>query len=202
MKKKYGYLLKKQRKDKGITQKELAILIGCSVATIKNIENKEHIPNIAILKAYKKIFPSINNSIDEILKETNKIKISHKPIIISKQKENSNFFEFDIKNIDQEVKNKIKEYDDLKRLINVKRIEYEALERTSGVRSRITWACIDIQKSDTSKMIEIVNIFNMAESSRKKECLPALEQLWKHFKRFEIQLEKLINDNKGEIYYE
>lgn len=193
MDKNYGEIFKKHRKIKGLTQSEVAILTGYSIATIKNIENKNHIPNIDILKAYKRVIPSLNKTIDEMLKVPKR----------TASKSSSEYTEkIDMKYLDEEVKNKLEELEEIKRLLLMKRMEYEALERTSGVRSRLTWACIDIQKNDASKITEITNIFNLADPRQQKECLPAIMQLWKHFVKFQRQLEELINENKGEIQYE
>ncbi len=156
-----------------------------SISTVKDIENKNHIPNIKILKTYKKIIPSLKETIDEI---------------IGLNKKNSD--KFIITNIDKELLNKIEELENLNRKILMKEKEYEVLERTSGVRSRLTWACIEMQKSNASKFEEIESIYRLANIRQQKECLPAMEQLLIHLNKFQTRLISLINENRGEIVYE
>lgn len=81
-------------------------------------------------------------------------------------------------------------------------MEYEKLERTSGVRSKVVWSCIDIQKYTSSKIIELISIYNMANDKNQRECLPAINQLSIHLEEFSKQLKRAVNAKitEGEIY--
>ena len=81
---------------------------------------------------------------------------------------------------------------------NQKKFEYEKLERTSGVRSKVTWACIDIQQHLSNKLIEIGNIYNFSDESIRNELARSLKQLVIHLRKFADNLDDILanNDNK------
>lgn len=56
--------LKELRKDKGVTQKEVALAIGCSTGNYARYERGEHEPDIATLKSLSTYF---QKSIDYIV---------------------------------------------------------------------------------------------------------------------------------------
>lgn len=94
-------------------------------------------------------------------------------------------------------KRKRKELEELERKIKLKRFEYEKLERTSGARSKITWACIDIQKFNSEKITEIINILGIIDVESRKKAYPALKQLHIHLESFSenIKSYKRIRNN-------
>lgn len=77
-----------------------------------------------------------------------------------------------------------------------KRFEYEKLERTSGARSKVTWACIDIQKYLSNKLIEIGNIYNLSDESIRNELARPLKQLAIHLRKFADNLDEITNNDK------
>lgn len=84
--------------------------------------------------------------------------------------------------------------EELERKIKLKRFEYEKLERTSGARSKITWACIDIQKFNSEKITEIINILGIIDVESRKKAYPALKQLHIHLESFSENIKKVIKE--------
>lgn len=93
-----------------------------------------------------------------------------------------------------DLKEKRKELEELERKIKLKRFEYEKLERTSGARSKITWACIDIQKFNSEKITEIINILGIIDDASRKKAYPALKQLHVHLESFSENIKKVIKE--------
>lgn len=93
-----------------------------------------------------------------------------------------------------DLREKRKELEELERKIKLKRFEYEKLERTSGARSKITWACIDIQKFNSEKITEIINILGIIDVESRKKAYPALKQLHIHLESFSENIKKVIKE--------
>lgn len=75
--------IKEYRKNKGLTQKEIAKLIGIGVATFKKIENNNHIPSIEILKKILKLKglrKETRETINKIITEKSKNSLTYKKI--------------------------------------------------------------------------------------------------------------------------
>ena len=110
------------------------------------------------------------------------------------------------KNVDSNIILKKDELKDLEEKIDRLNLEYkekqflyEKLERTSGVRSKITWACIDIQRYLSDKIIEIGNIFNMADQKSQVNSLIALKQLSIHLKRMTATIDDIVENTSDVI---
>lgn len=123
------------------------------------------------------------------------------PISILKKMAKNNFF--DVKNIvntefsdiEKKIKNKKEELEKLDYELYLKKLEYEKLERTSGARSKITWACIDIQKYLSNKIIEIGSIYNLADKTIRLTSANALKQLSIHLKTLATNVDDIVNNN-------
>lgn len=130
------------------------------------------------------------------------------PISILKKMAKNNFF--DVKNIvntefsdiEKKIKNKKEELEKLDYELYLKKLEYEKLERTSGARSKITWACIDIQKYLSNKIIEIGSIYNLADKTIRLTSANALKQLSIHLKTLATNVDDIVNNNNNEINME
>lgn len=124
------------------------------------------------------------------------------PISILKKMAKNNFF--DVKNIvntefsdiEKKIKNKKEELEKLDYELYLKKLEYEKLERTSGARSKITWACIDIQKYLSNKIIEIGSIYNLADKTIRLTSANALKQLSIHLKTLATNVDDIVNNNE------
>ena len=138
-------------------------------------ENKE-------LKEKIKTLEDSNNLLSNKNREANEIKNADSNIILKKE---------ELKDLEEKIDRLNLEYKE-------KQFLYEKLERTSGVRSKITWACIDIQKYLSEKIIEIGNIFNMADQKSQVSSLMALKQLSIHLKRMTATIDDIV-ENTSDI---
>ena len=123
------------------------------------------------------------------------------PVSILKKMAKNNFFDVknivntEFSNIEKKIKNKTEELEKLDYELYLKKLEYEKLERTSGARSKITWACIDIQKYLSNKIIEIGSIYNLADKTIRLTSANALKQLSIHLKTLATNVDDIINNN-------
>jgi hypothetical protein len=63
----------------------------------------------------------------------------------------------------------------------------------------VTWACIDIQKYLSNKLIEIGNIYNLSDESIRNELARPLKQLAIHLRKFADNLDEITNNDKKSI---
>ena len=123
------------------------------------------------------------------------------PVSILKKMAKNNFFDVknivntEFSNIEKKIKNKKEELEKLDYELYLKKLEYEKLERTSGARSKITWACIDIQKYLSNKIIEIGSIYNLADKTIRLTSANALKQLSIHLKTLATNVDDIVNNN-------
>lgn len=123
------------------------------------------------------------------------------PVSILKKMAKNNFFNIkntvtiEFSNIEKEIKNKKEELEKLDYELYLKKLEYEKLERTSGARSKITWACIDIQKYLSNKIIEIGSIYNLSDKTIRLTSTNALKQLSIHLKTLAANVDDIVNSN-------
>ena len=167
-----GSLLNKKNvvQNKIINNQKIDILL---ISTLE--ENKE-------LKEKIKILEDSNILLSNENKEVRETKNVDSNIILKKD---------ELKDLEEKIDRLNLEYKE-------KQFLYEKLERTSGVRSKITWACIDIQRYLSDKIIEIGNIFNMADQKSQVSSLIALKQLSIHLKRMTATIDDIV-ENTSDI---
>ena len=171
-----GEILKEKRITIGYTQKSLAHKIGISNKHLSDIECSRKPLSQKLLNKFKLIF-NFND---------NELKILEKPER-----------EYDTFELDLEIKRKKELLLQIETEIKFKRLEFEKLERTSGIRSKITWGSIEIQKIVGSKIIEIINLYSLANRANQQECIPALKQLVIYLDTFSQKIKKMILEREG-----
>ncbi|XGU46183.1 helix-turn-helix domain-containing protein [Fusobacterium necrophorum subsp. funduliforme] len=168
--------LKLKMEEQKITQEDMAKKLGIKKKSFQNyISGTSNIPKNILKKLYKKGFLK-----DVIPKDLEMKKISNSRTI-----NNKDFYE----KTTRELKKTLAE---LEMRIKTKQFEYEKLERTSGAKSKITWACIDIQKYLSGKIIEIGNIYSMSDNVTQISSSKALKQLSYHLKKFATNIDDIV----------
>ncbi|MDY4011361.1 MAG: hypothetical protein SOY60_06815 [Fusobacterium gastrosuis] len=164
---KFKQEIKQKMKEKEISQDKLAKILNIKKKSLQTYLSKNNpIPILLIDKLKKMGF--ISNQKEE-----------RKKSIIS---------EIKIKELEEKIKKLEIEY-------KIRKMEFEKLERTSGARSQITWACIDIQKYISSKIIEIGNIYNLADRNVQITSSNALKQLSNHLKKLANNIDEIVIKN-------
>ncbi len=163
-----GESIKEKRNENKMTQSQLAEKLGISFKYLSDIETGRRFPSETLLK-----------KIVTLLKITT----------VKKKKKDYSKIELDLL---KEIKEKKKILEEINQQIKIKSFEYDKLERTTGVRSKVTWLCIEMQKKMAESITEILSIYNISTPEQQKSMLPALEQLG-------IHIEKLSNHFKANL---
>lgn len=173
-----GKNIKKFRIEKKLTQKKLAEKLQISHKYLSDIETGRRVPSESLIKKINNFFELPKS--DEIKKDTAEYIIFKTEIL-------------------REINEKSKVLSDIEQQIKIKKSQYEKLERTTGVRSKITWLCIETQKKIAENMTEIIATYNLADCESQKLTIPALKQLVFHLKNIEENLIRLISNDTLEV---
>lgn len=166
-----GEVIKEQRKKIKLTQLQLANEVGVSYKYISDVETGRKIPSDTLLTKLSKV---LEIEIEKEKKDYTKL-------------QNELF---------KEIEKKKKILEDIDQQIKIKSFQYEKLERTAGIRSKVTWLCIDTQKKLAENVVEIMSIYNLGTPEQQRSMLPALKQLAIHIEKINYQLQKNLKENK------
>lgn len=194
----YGEKLKNARKNRGLTQKVMATFLKISVATIKNIENKNHIPNTEILRGIEKLFPELKNILDEMIvsKNTN----MKKEKIISKTKKVDDF---------EKLKEKVYKLEEENKLLKESKkieIQKEDLKSFEDILKKFTKTVETIKKSEEkilfAELDEISSFDRTSENGlNERKKILSLKNDYESINRA-MKLMWLLNDETNKYFSE
>lgn len=180
-----GEVIKQYRRNRNVTQKVLSKELGISSKYLSDLETNRRMPSLALIDKI-----SIILEIDKEELKASKMASSLK----NNTKSNICFPDEKLKRIIREIDKKQDVLNEIEQNIKLKIFEYEKLERTSGVRSKITWLCIEGQKKLAETIAEIISVYSLADEERRKQTRPAIKQLTFHLDLMSKNLKKILEE--------
>lgn len=198
-------LIKRYMEEKKIDNNKLGLLLNIDKKTVSSyLQKNRAMPKVFLKKVIelpdmqektKKYILDILNTKDKSKKKVIQNQVLEDAInllIENVKKIKEETISFD--GMEKELKNKRIQLEKIEQEIKIKRFQYEKLERTSGTKSKITWAAIDIQKVNSEKITEITSLYSLADKDIQKSTYTVLKQLSLHYKVFLNAIEKLLHE--------